>query len=278
MRPRPTSLQPAAQLIEQAAAAGANYQSARERMWQANRALPATGRFGSRSAARTAREATQAHGAMQDAVRRDWGDVPLTTTHLPYWAQAVAEQRADTDPRVIASQQDAERAHLEQQQLTADHAAARSALRQSIGGRHPPSGLNARAAQLRAHAQQARHHLAEIEALPSTEAAQLIRDRAAQAEAERTADTARRVPTTDPGRWRSSAPAYPSSSNATSDPACRQPYVPPNRRGTNRRYQAEVARNDMVLAFLNGLPYRRLSIEPFPLDAASKSSSTPEDP
>jgi hypothetical protein len=201
--------QVAGPLIEQATADGTGYLTVQERMWQANRALPTTRRFGKRAAARTAREATQAHGTMQEAVRRRWGDVPPTTTHLSYWAQAVVDRRADADPRVIAAQHDAEHAHLEQQQLTADHAAARSALRQSIGGGYLPTGLQARAAQLRAHAQHARHHLAQIEALPSAEAAQLIRDRAAQAEAEQIAAATRLAPSLDPGRWRSSGPAYP---------------------------------------------------------------------
>ncbi len=66
-----------APLIERATADGAGYLTAQERMWQAHRALSTTGRFGRRPAARTAREATEAHGAMQDAVRERWGDVPL---------------------------------------------------------------------------------------------------------------------------------------------------------------------------------------------------------
>ncbi len=201
----------AAPLIELATADGAGYLSAQERMWRANRALITTGRFGGRPAARTAREATEAHGAMRDAVLRRWGDAPLTTTHLLYWAEAVTEQRVDADPRVIAAQQAAQRAHLEQQELTANHAAARSALRQGIGGGYLPSSLEARAAELRGHAQQARHHLAEIEALPGAEAAQLIRDRAAQAEPERTGEATRQAPAADPRRRHSSAPAYPPS-------------------------------------------------------------------
>jgi hypothetical protein len=200
----------AAPLIELATADGAVYLTAQERMWQANRALHPPGRFGRRKAARTALEATQAHDAMQETLRRGWGDAPLTTTHLPYWAEAVAEQGADADPRVIGARQDAERAHLEQQQLTANHAAARSALRQAIGGGYPPSSLQARAAELRAHAQQARHHLAKIEAFPVAAAAQLIRDRAAQAEAERIAEATRLARAADPGRWHSPAPVYPS--------------------------------------------------------------------
>jgi hypothetical protein len=198
--------QVAAPLIEQATADGAGYLSAQKQMWQANRALHTTGRFGRRPAARTAREATQAHAAMQDAVRRRWGDGPLTTTHFPYWAQAVAEQRADADPRVIAAQQDAERAHLEQQQLTADHAAARSALWQDVGSGYPPSSLEARAAELRVHAHQARSTLAEIEALPVTEAAELIWYRTARAAAERTATAASRARVAESTRWHSASP------------------------------------------------------------------------
>ncbi|WP_242448153.1 MobF family relaxase [Cellulomonas sp. WB94] len=208
-----------APLIEQATADGAVYLSAQERMWHANRALPATGRFGRRKADRTAREATQALCTMQETVRRDWGDVPMTTTHLSHWAEAVAEQRADADPRVIAAQQDAEHAHLEQQQLTADHAAARSALRQGIGGGHVPSSLQARAAALRGHALQARRALAEIEALPATEAAQLIRGRTARAAAERTIKAASRARAAEPSAWHLASPGHQSSAEREFGPS-----------------------------------------------------------
>jgi hypothetical protein len=198
-----------APLIKLATADGAGYLAAQERMGQANRALPATSRFGRRQAARTAREAREAHATMQDAVRERWGDVPLSTTHLPFWADAVAERRVDADPRVIAAQQAADHAHLEQRELTANHAAARTAQWQGIGGGYLPSSLRARVTELRSHAQQTRLDLAEIEALPVTEAAQLIRDRAAQAEAERVAEATRLARGADPGRWHSPAPVYP---------------------------------------------------------------------
>ncbi|WP_024286729.1 hypothetical protein [Cellulomonas sp. KRMCY2] len=57
---------------------------------------------------------------------------------------------------------------------------------------------------------QARGILAEIEALPVTAAAQLIRDRAAEAVAERFAEAARLARGADPGRWQSPATVYPS--------------------------------------------------------------------
>lgn len=198
-----------APLINLATADGAGYLAAQERMWQANRALSTTSRFGRGPAARTAREAMEAHATLQDAVRDRWGDVPLSTTHLPFWAEAVADQVLHADPRVIAAQQAAEHAHLEQRELTATHTAARSALWQGIGGGYLPSSLRARVTELRGHAQQSRDTLTEIEALPVTEAAQLIRDRAAQAEAERIAEATRLARGADPGRWHSPAPVYP---------------------------------------------------------------------
>ncbi|HEY8719988.1 AAA family ATPase [Pengzhenrongella sp.] len=200
----------AAPLIEQATVDGTGYLTAQERTWQANRSPRATGRFGKRAAARTAREATEAHGTAQDAMNRRWGDVPLTMTHLPFWAEAVAGQQVDTAPRMIEARQDAERAHREQQQLTADHAAARSALWQDIDRGHRPSSLEARSTDLRGRAHQARRTLAEIEALPIAEAAQLIRDRTAQAAAERTAKATSRARAAELSTWPSPPPEYPS--------------------------------------------------------------------
>ena len=54
-------------------------------------------------------------------------------------------------------------------------------------GSTTPSTASTRATQWRTRAEQARHDLAEIETLPVTEAAQLVRERAARAEAEREA-------------------------------------------------------------------------------------------
>lgn len=183
----------AAPLIEQAADDGAGYLTARERMWQANGALSTTSRFGRRPAARIAREATEAHAAMQHAVRQRWGDIPLTMTHLAAWADAAARHRADADPQVIEAQKAAERAHLNEQELMKRHTTALSALWQGIGGNHMPSSLQARATQLRHRAHQARQSLAEIDALPVAEAEQLIRQNATRAMTERLAETARKA-------------------------------------------------------------------------------------
>lgn len=80
----------AAPLIEQATADGTGYLTAREPMWQANRTLHATGRFERRAAARTAREATEAHGTVEEAMRRRRGDVPQTPAGIAAWAEAIA--------------------------------------------------------------------------------------------------------------------------------------------------------------------------------------------
>jgi len=52
----------AAPLLQRASADGADYLATQQRMWQANRATSTAGRFGRRAAARTACDATQAHG------------------------------------------------------------------------------------------------------------------------------------------------------------------------------------------------------------------------
>ena len=164
-----------APLIEQATADGASYLSAQERMWQANRTLNAAGRFGRRPAARTARDADEGHATAADVVRRRWGDVPQTPTGLSAWANAVAGQQADTDPRVIAARQDAEGANQELQHLSRSHADARAALWDGTDAdQQPPIIVRAHAAHWRSYATRARRELAAMESLPVLDAAELI--------------------------------------------------------------------------------------------------------
>jgi hypothetical protein len=108
---------------------------------------------------------------------------------------------------MIEARQDAECAHLDQQQLTADHAAARAVLRQDIGAGRRPSSLEAWSTKLCSHAQQARRTLAEIEALPIIEAAQLIRY-GARGAAERTAAAALRARAAEPSPWHPPSPMH----------------------------------------------------------------------
>ncbi|WP_448073585.1 AAA family ATPase [Georgenia yuyongxinii] len=198
----------AAPLIEQAAADGAGYLTAQERMWQANRALAGSGRFGRRTSARLAQEATQAHAAVRHAVSQRWGDTPLTTTHLPAWINAAAWRRVDADPRVIEAKKAADRVHLSEQQLVMSHAAAFAALWQDVGCGRMPGSLEARATELRRHAHQARRGLVTIDALPVAEAELLIRQNATRAMAERLAEEPRKARTAQAGRRHSQSPAH----------------------------------------------------------------------
>lgn len=171
----------AAPLIAQATTDGAEYLSARERMWQANRALSGVGRLHRRAANRTARTATDEHDTAYQAVRGRWGGAPPTGTGLAAWAKAVADQQTQTDPAVTAAERDAEHAHDELRQLSRRHADARAALRDSTDtGQQSPNVVRAHVAEWRHLASQARRDLADIEALPVTEAAELIVEREGQ--------------------------------------------------------------------------------------------------
>ena len=139
-------------------------------------------------------------------MHRRWGGVPLGTTHLPFWAQTNAEQGADADPRVSHAQQDAARAHQQLKHLTGHHTDQRAVLQRSIG--EWPRSIEARATDLRKGLEQACRALTEIEALPVPDAAQLIRDIAAQAEAERAVQAARRARAAERRRWPSPSPEY----------------------------------------------------------------------
>lgn len=172
----------AAPLIEQATTDGTSYLNAQQRMWQANRDLNSAHRFGRRAATRTARDAEDEYRTVEEAVRRGWGDIPYLTTSLPAWAKAVAEQQAETDPRLIEAQQAAEQAHQELRQLTRRHRDARAAHWDSTDvAQEPPNIVRAHVAEWRNHANEARRDLAEIEALPVVDAAELIGERTRQA-------------------------------------------------------------------------------------------------
>ncbi|TAM69287.1 MAG: TrwC relaxase [Microbacteriaceae bacterium] len=174
-------------LIEQATADGRTYIEARERMWEVTRAQTRAGRLNRRAAARAATEAAGEHDATKEMVRQRWGTVPQTTTRIPSWAASVAHTQADADPRVAEANRHVEQTRSEQKRLAEHRADERAVLRRRIFGKKPLDTAEGRAARWRTRAEQARRDLAEIEALPVTEAARLVRDRAARVQAERTA-------------------------------------------------------------------------------------------
>ena len=109
---------------------------------------------------------------------------------------------------MIAAQKGAERAHQQLRDLTARHMDERAALWRSIGGGQRPSTANVRATEWRRSADEARRLLAEIEALPITEAAQLIRLNARHAAPERTADATVQAHAAEADRRPSRSPGH----------------------------------------------------------------------
>ena len=177
----------AAPLIQQAIADGTAYLTARQRMWEATAASKRAGRLGKRAAHRVATDAAGEYRTTEGTVLQRWGGVPQTMTGIPYWAEAAARTRVDTDPRVADANREVEQIHREQQRRAWRRADERAALLSRIPGQLPPDRVDARAFQWRGRVEQARGYLAEIEALPVTDAARLILDRAARAQAERAA-------------------------------------------------------------------------------------------
>src|SRR5690606_21239779 len=138
-----------------------------------------------RAADRAATDAADTHRATEDAVRRRWGSLPSAVAGVEPWAETVAGNQADADPRVTETRQEAEQTHREQNRLGERHLHESSVLRRRMLGSAPPSAASAGAAGWRARAEQTRYDLAQIEALPVAEAAQYVRELAARAEAER---------------------------------------------------------------------------------------------
>ncbi len=174
-------------LIEQATVDGTAYIETRQRMWEAASARASVGLLRKRAADRAATQAAGEHHATEDTVRRRWGSLPTGAVGVPLWAETVAGKQADGDSRVTEARQDAQQTHLQQHRLAERHLRESTTLHRQVLGSTTPSAASPRATQWRTRAEQARRDLAQIEALPVTEAAQLVRERAARAEAEREA-------------------------------------------------------------------------------------------
>lgn len=174
-------------LIEQATTEGTSYLAARERAIEADRAKATAGRLRRRAATRTATEANAAERDAEARLRGRWTHLPQSTRALPEWAEAVAVGQADTDPRVAEASHEAAEAHRDRQQLAERHRAETGALYGRVLAQTTPAALARAAAKLRRQVEHDRADLAQLQALPIPEAAQLARQRAAQAEAARAA-------------------------------------------------------------------------------------------
>ncbi len=176
-----------APLIEQATTDGTAYLTARRRMWEASDAQRAARGLSKRRAGRRLSEATDEHRTIETAGLSRWGRLPETPAGVEAWAASVARREADADPRVIETQEQAEQARYEQQQLAARQAQERQNLGRQLLGERAPSRAGAQAGRWRERAAAARRDLATIETLPPTEAAKLIRARAEQEQTKREA-------------------------------------------------------------------------------------------
>ncbi|MFT4215163.1 MAG: hypothetical protein QM622_10365, partial [Microbacterium sp.] len=174
-------------LIAQATADGTAVITAQSRVWEVSRTRSAARGFRKRSAARALSAATGERETIETAARQRWGSIPATATSVEGWAATVAGREADAHPRVIEQRERVTGAKQEQQELAARHAQENRALITQAFGDRTPSSPRKLAAQWRAQAESARRDLSTIEALPVDEAAQHIRDRAAQEQARREA-------------------------------------------------------------------------------------------
>ncbi|MFT4220180.1 MAG: MobF family relaxase [Microbacterium sp.] len=174
-------------LIAQATADGTAVITAQSRVWEASRTRSATRGFRKRSAARALSAAIRERETAETAARQRWGSIPATATSVEGWAATVAGREADAHPRVVEQRERVADAKQKQQELAARHTQQNRALIAQAFGDRTPSSPRKLAAQWRAQVETARRDLATIEALPVAEAAQLIRDRAAQEQARREA-------------------------------------------------------------------------------------------
>ncbi|WP_344752478.1 MobF family relaxase [Gryllotalpicola koreensis] len=177
----------AAPLIEQASTDGAAYLAARGRVAQAADAQASAGRLRKRTTTRALTETTAALHDIEATVRARWAQLPSTKADVSEWATAVAETIADRDLRVSEAAQHAAQAQRERQQLAEQHRREADALHRRVLAGTTPSTLARGATKLRQQADRDRTDLAQLEALPLSEAAKLVRQRAARAEAEHAA-------------------------------------------------------------------------------------------
>jgi hypothetical protein len=161
--------------------------TAQSRVWGASRTQSAAQGLRKRPAARVLNAASDEREAVETATRQRWGSVPATAAGVEAWAETVTAREAGSHPRVVEQRERMEEAKEGQRELAARHAQERRVLVRKMFGDRTPSSPREQAAQWQEQAETARRDLTAIEALPPTEAAQIIRDRAAQEQARRQA-------------------------------------------------------------------------------------------
>ncbi|WP_075201064.1 MobF family relaxase [Leucobacter celer] len=174
-------------LAQAAATDGAELLAAQQAAYTAHRANANAPRFRKRSATRTAKDADARREAAERIVHARWQSIPYSESGLPAWAKAVAQRQADHEPEIIEARVEASKAHRIAKEIAARQSRERTALYERVLEDRRPDAAAARVKNLREQATRDRHYLAQLDALPSVEAVQLIHERAVHVEALRLA-------------------------------------------------------------------------------------------
>lgn len=131
--------------------------------------------------------ADDTHRTIETATLRRWGTLPQTPTGIDTWAETVATTHAESDPRVTQAREHADRLRDEYTQLLGRQQRERAVLQREVCGNKRPTSAQAQASRWRDRVAGARQALREIEALPVTEAAELLRERDLRQQAQESA-------------------------------------------------------------------------------------------
>lgn len=174
----------AAPPVEQATADATASLAARIRVWEAAATHRTARGLRKRTAARALHAAIDEHRTIETAARKRWGPLPETFASIKPLAATIAAREADADPRVTEARRRADHAREEQGLLSTRQLKARAALVREVLGDRTPRSVHGQAARWRERADDARRNLAAIEALPPVEAAQRVRARIEQEQAQ----------------------------------------------------------------------------------------------
>jgi hypothetical protein len=174
-------------LAQEAATDGSEFLAAQQAAYTAHRAEANAPRFRRRAATRTAKDADTRREAAERIVHARWQSIPHSESGLPAWAEAVAQRQADHAPEIIEAREEATRSHQIAKEIAARQSREDTALYERVLGNRRPDAVAARVKNLHEQATRDRHYFAQLDALPPNEAVQLVREHAAQNEAQRLA-------------------------------------------------------------------------------------------
>jgi hypothetical protein len=175
----------AAPLVEQATADATASLAARGRVWEAAGAHRTARGLRKSTASRVLHAAIDEHRTIETAARDRWGQLPETLARVERWAATIAARLADANPRVAEARKRADDARQERRRLSTRRMNDRGALVREVLGDRTPRNVQGQAAKWRERAEDARRALVAIEALPPVQAAQRIRARIEQEQAQR---------------------------------------------------------------------------------------------